>query len=215
MKVKIQMPSSLADIKLSQYQKFIRTTDGKEDVNFINRQLVSIFCHIKDEYIGQIRKADYDEMIEQVSNILSTQSIELQTVIKHNGIDYGFIPKNFEDITVSELADLDNYIKDVQTYDKAMSVLYRPIKSRVKGKYLIEDYDAKGEGLDLTMDVVTGALVFFSILINDLLSCTQNSITEAVQTDKRLQSLVINGGGIKTFTDLVGEVFLNLKTSVN
>jgi hypothetical protein len=215
MKVKIQMPSSLADIKLSQYQKFIRTTDGKEDVNFINRQLVSIFCHIKDEYIGQIRKADYDEMIEQVTNILNTQSAQLQTIIKHNGIDYGFIPKNFEDITVSELADLDNYIKDVQTYDKAMSVLYRPIKTKLKKQYLIEDYEAKGEGLDLTMDVVTGALVFFSTLINDLLNCTQNSITEAVQTDKRLQSLVESGGGIKTFTDLVGEVFLNLKTSVN
>lgn len=215
MKVKVTMPSSLADIKLSQYQKFIRTTDGKEDVNYINRQMVSIFCNIKDEYIGKIKKSDYDEMIEQVTEILNTQSTQLQTIIKHNGIEYGFIPDNFENITVSELADLDTFIKDVQTYDKAMSVLYRPIKSKVKSKYLIEDYEPNSKGLDLTMDVVTGALVFFSSLINDLLNCTQNFILEEVIQDKRLRTLVENGGGIKTFTDSVKETFSSLKMSVN
>lgn len=214
MKVKVTIPSSLKDIKLSQYQKFIRTTEGKEDINYINRQMVSIFCNIKAEYIGKIKKSDYDEMIEQVEKILNTQSNQIQTIIKHNGIEYGFIPDSFENITVSELADLDNFIKDVQTYDKAMNVIYRPIKSKVKNQYLIEDYEPTGKGLDLTMDVVSGALVFFSSLINDLLNCTQNYILEEVQADKRLRNLVENGGGIKTFTDSVKEIFSSLKMSV-
>lgn len=214
MKVKVKVPTSLSDIKLSQYQKFVRTTEGKEDENFINRQMVAIFCNIPDDAIGYIKKSDYDEMVTQVRNVLSMQST-LQTIINFNGVEYGFIPDNFENITVSELADIDSYIKDVRTYDKAMAVLYRPISFKKGKQYLIEDYKGEGQSLDLPMSVVSGALVFFSDLINDLLSCTQNSIMEAVKTDKRLQTLVENGVGINHFTDLLRETFSDLKMSVS
>ena len=113
------------------------------------------------------------------------------------------------------MADIDSYIKDVRTYDKAMAVLYRPISFKKGKQYLIEDYKGEGQSLDLPMSVVSGALVFFSDLINDLLSCTQNSIMEAVKTDKRLQTLVENGVGINHFTDLLRETFSDLKMSVS
>ena len=85
MKVKVKVPTSLSDIKLSQYQKFVRTTEGKEDENFINRQMVAIFCNIPDDAIGYIKKSDYDEMVTQVRNVLSMQST-LQTIINFNGV---------------------------------------------------------------------------------------------------------------------------------
>jgi hypothetical protein len=210
MKLKVTIPTSLADIKLSQYQKFIKTTKDIEDVNFINRQMIAIFCNVPDSAIGKLRKIDYDEMILKVTEVLNSSS-NLQSIIKHEGIEYGFIPNNFEDLTVSELADIDNFIKDVSIYHKAMEVLYRPITQKLKGRYLIEEYEPTGKGLDLTLDIVMGAIVFFYNLMNDLLNCTQNFIAEEVQTNKKLQNLDVNGDGIKTFTDSLEEVFSNLR----
>lgn len=210
MKINVTIPTSLADIKLSQYQKFIKTTKDIEDVNFINRQMITIFCNFPDSAIGKLRKIDYDEMILKVTEVLNSKS-DLISITHYQGKELGFIPSNFEDLTVSELADIDNFIKDVSTYHKAMEVLYRPIKQKLKGRYLIEDYEPTGNGLDLTLDVVMGAIVFFYDLMNDLLNCTQNFIAEEVRTNKKLQNLGVNGDGIKTFTDSLEEVFLNLR----
>jgi hypothetical protein len=210
MKLKVTIPTSLSDIKLSQYQKFIKTTKDSEDANFINRQMIAIFCNVPDSAIGKLRKLDYDEMILKVTEVLNSKS-DLISITHYEGKELGFIPNNFEDLTVSELADIDNFIKDVSTYHKAMEVLYRPIKQKLKGRYLIEDYEPTGKGLDLTLDVVMGAIVFFYDLMNDLLNCTQNFIAEEVRTNKKLQNLGVNGDGIKTFTDSLAEVFLNLR----
>ena len=210
MKLKVTIPTSLADIKLSQYQKFIKTTKDSEDANFINRQMIGIFCNVPDSAIGKLRKLDYDEMILKVTEVLNSKS-DLISITHYEGKELGFIPNNFEDLTVSELADIDNFIKEVSTYHKAMEVLYRPIKQKLKGRYLIEDYEPTGNGLDLTLDIVMGAIVFFYDLMNDLLNCTQNFIAEEVRTNKKLQNLGANGDGIKTFTDSLEEVFLNLR----
>ena len=210
MKLKVTIPTSLSDIKLSQYQKFIKTTKDSEDANFINRQMIAIFCNVPDSAIGKLRKLDYDEMILKVTEVLNSKS-DLISITHYEGKELGFIPNNFEDLTVSELADIDNFIKDVSTYHKAMEVLYRPIKQKLKGRYLIEDYEPTGNGLDLTLDVVMGAIVFFYDLMNDLLNCTQNFIAEEVRTNKKLQNLGVNGNSIKTFTDWLEEVFSNLR----
>lgn len=210
MKINVTIPTSLADIKLSQYQKFVKTTKDIEDVNFINRQMIAIFCNVPDSAIGKLRKIDYDEMILKVTEVLNSKS-DLISITHYDGKELGFIPDNFENISVDELSDIDLFIKDVSTYHKAMEVLYRPITQKLKGRYLIAEYEPTGKGLDLTLDVVMGAIVFFYNLMNDLLNSTQSFIAEEVRTNKKLQSLDASGDGIKTFTDSLEEVFLNLR----
>ena len=209
MKVKISVPSSLKEIKLSQYQKFIKTTKDSEDIDLINRQLVGIFCDIPNDVVGRMSKIKFNQIVNILTETLK-QKPDLVTTFRLNGIKYGFIP-NLEKITVDEQADLETFLEDTKNFNKAMAVLYRPITHEHKGKYNIEEYDGKGQSLDVSLDVVHGATAFFLNLLKDLLNCTQNFIQkEVVKNHKLRKSLAENGVGIKSIMDLQKATYLNL-----
>lgn len=213
MRVKIEVPDSLKDIKLSQYQKFIRTTKDSEDERFIAKQLVGIFCDIPDELVNSLSFTDFDRIKNIITGIINVDGDQkLKRIIEVDGKAYGFIP-DLNDITVGEQADIDSMIGDWKNMHKVMGILYRPIKTHKADKYTIEDYKPGAE-LDLTMDVVQGALQFFFLLLRDLMTCTRSFIEEAAH-DKRLQSLGVNGDGIKAYTDYLAEISSNLTTSLN
>ena len=106
-------------------------------------------------------------------------------------------------------------IGDWQKMDRVMGIVYRPIISKRGNKYLIEDYSDEVEPLDLPMDIVQGAMVFFYNLMNDLLSCTQSYMNQAVTNPKASQILEENGVGIKTFMDSLEVTFSSLKMYLN
>lgn len=213
MKIKVKVPTSLSDIKLSQFQKFLRTTKDSEDERFIARQMVGIFCNLSDDLVDKIRKKDYDVMVSDLTNVLNIDDVKppLQRIITYKGREYGFIP-NLDDILVGEQADIDSMISDWQKMHRVMGVMYRPVKSRKKDKYLIEDYEPNE--LDLPMDVVQGALVFFYNLLNDLLICTQSYINQEVVI-KNSQILERNGVGINQFTESLEATFSHLTRLLN
>lgn len=214
MKVKIKVPTSLSDIKLSQYQKFVRTTKDSEDESFIARQMVGIFCNLPDDVVSIMKVKDFNQTVEDITKVLQMSS-ELITQFTLDGVDYGFIPK-FDDITVDEKADIDLFYKDLQTLDKAMGVMYRPIKYKNRNTYLIEDYKGNKKSLDVTLDVAFGANIFFSTLMTDLLNYTQNYINnQAVHNQKVSQILEENGDGIAAFMNSLEVIFSSLKKSVN
>lgn len=218
MKLKINVPTSLNDIKLSQYQKFIRTTKDSEDEKFIARQMVGIFCDLPDSVIGNIKAKQYDELVSDITKVLQEPATFKQT-FKLDGIEFGFIP-NLDDITVDEKADLDMYYQDLQTLDKAMAVLFRPISTKTKLGYLIEDYDENyqymGKGLDVTLDIAFGANVFFSTLTSDLMNYIQRFTVEQVERNpKAYEILAQNGVGTTAFTNSLQEIFLDLNRLVN
>lgn len=211
MKVKINIPGELSDIKLSQYQQFVKTTKDSEDDKWIRRQYVAVFCKLNDKIVGKIRKKDFDSIVSHVNNLLVKEP-PLQEIIHHNGQKLGFIPK-LEDITLDEQADIETWLQDVDTWDKAMNVLYRPVKGNLKDKYLIEDYEGDGKGLDVSLDVALGAVLFFYNLMNDCLTFIPNYIK-----DNRMQIQPIlekNGIGITTFTHSLKAILDDLKKSVS
>lgn len=209
--LKIKVPSSLSDIKLSQYKEFLKESEGEEDEAKLAFKMVCIFCELPEVIVENISKQSYDGIVSDLNKVFVFDKDKLPLInkVRYNGLEYGFIP-NMDDITVKEQADADGYLKDWQKADMLMGVLYRPIASKRKDKYLIEDYKA-GVSLDFTMDIVFGAYFFLQILYLDLLSCIPNFIKEEVQQDQKLQSLVENGVGIKTFTNSLEEAFLGLK----
>jgi hypothetical protein len=213
MNVKIKVPTSLKDIKLSQYQKFLRTTKDNEDAEFINRQLVGIFCNLTDDLVFSMARKDFVNIVNDLSKVLQ-ETPEVQTKFVYNGIKYGLIP-SMEEMTVGEQADLDTIYSDYQKRDKVMSILYRPIKLESRGSYLIEDYTGKEEPLDLSMDIVMGADVFFCNIVKDCMSITLNYIKGAEIQAKILPILEKSGIGIKTFTQSLEETFLSLKEQLN
>lgn len=211
MKVNITIPTELKDIKLSQFQKFIRTTKDVEDVNFINRQTVAIFCNLSDKQVLSIKANDFDAILQTVTKTLNKKS-ELIPTFKLDGVEYGFIP-NIEDITVGEKGEIDSHINDWQNMDKMMGVCYRPINYKRKDTYLIDDYTGNEKGLDVTLDVAIGCVLFFYNLMNDLASYIPNFIKgQADLNPKVLRALEKNGVGITQFTQSLEEIFLSLKT---
>ena len=212
--VKITIPTKLSEIKLSQYQKFARTTKDSEDDKFIARQIVGIFCDIPDTVVGQIKAKDFESIVTDITNVLSIKP-EFKTKFVLDGVKYGFIP-DLEDITVDEKADLDTYLSDMDKMDKAMGVMYRPITTQTKRGYLIEDYKGEGKSLDVSLDIAFGANVFFSTLMKDLLSFTQNFINDQVEHSPKLsQTLEANGVGTTAFINSLEQTFSSLKTLVN
>ena len=209
MKVSVKVPTSLEAIKLSQHQKFLKTTEGSKDDAWINKQLVSIFCNLSDHVVKNIKKRDYNKIINELSKVVDLEGT-FKPIITHEGKEYGFIP-NLQDITVGEQADLESVINDWQKMGKACAIMYRPIKSKRKDKYLIEDYTGEEPDLDLNMDVVRGALVFFYNLMKDLLNCTQNYMKALVHQPKILQTLEKNGVGINQFTESLNLTISGLK----
>lgn len=213
MKIKITIPTELKDISLSQYQKFVKTTTDSKDFVWINNQTVGIFCNISDEQVRGMSKKDYNSILKSLADILKQDGM-FRSIIKHNGKEYGFIPC-LDEITVGEQADIDSMINDWDKMDKVMAILYRPITIKRKGKYLIEEYTGNEKPLDVNMEVVNGALVFFYNLFQDLLIYTQSCIQEAAHRPEVLQILEKNGIGIKIFIQSQKEIFSSLIMSLN
>ena len=214
MKVNLRIPTTLNDIKLSKYQRFVEETKDIEDNDVINRKTISIFCDIDESLVGKMKKSDYDNTINIIAKALEEKPEFVQR-FKMNGIDYGFIPK-LDDITLDEQADIDSLLKDVKTFNKAAAVMYRPITVKKRDTYLIEEYKGDGNSLDVPLNVILGAIDFFLNLRNDLLNYTLNYIgKEAVKDKKIYQTLQLNGVGIKTITDLRKGISLNSMMSVS
>ena len=181
MKVKISIPTSLSEIKLSQYQKFVKIASENEEGTFLNQKMVQIFCNVDLYVVAKMKQQDLNYAVTKISDLFK-KIPELVTIFKLNGTEFGFIP-NLNDMSSGEYMDLDGYITDWEDSHKSMAVLYRPIKQKLGNKYLIEDYEGSDkfaeQMLDAPMDVVLSSKVFFWTLGRELLKSTMDFLEES------------------------------------
>jgi hypothetical protein len=218
MELKIKIPTSISDIKLSDYQRFFKIERDNEDKIFVAQKMVQIFCNVPLLAVTNMRRSDFVSISTQLIKVLSeinnarenrTKLIERFT---YEGVEYGFIP-NLDNMSWGEYIDLEEGLKDVQTYHNAMAILYRPITLSRKSSYLIAEYvPNKGDIMkDITMDIVCGALVFFYRLGMELLSVTPKYLEGVITRNPKIaQALEKNGVGISTYTALLAEACLKL-----
>jgi len=182
MKLEITIPTSLSEIKLSQYLKFLAIAEQNEESDFLHHKMIQIFCNVELKYIDQFKRTQLIEIVNSINSLFENVP-EFKNRFELNGVEYGFIP-NLEDITQGEYIDLDNYLPVNSDMNKAMAVMFRPIKQRFKDKYIIEDYAGSTlyaeKMLDAPLDVVLGARVFFYHLGNELLKSTLTYLEEKV-----------------------------------
>ena len=201
MKVDLQVPTSLNDIPLYQYQKFIKTFENADDITeeYAGIKMLEIFCGLKIDEALEVKISDVNKITDKINKALSEKPL-LVTRFKIGNTEFGFVPQ-LDDLTFGEFVDIENNIGDWETMHKAMSVLYRPITDRIKGKYQIEKY--RGDSwhdamLNMPSSVAISAINFFFHLENDLLKATL-AYSEA-QTQELLQDeptiSINNGGGI-------------------
>lgn len=205
MKVKLNVPTSLSEITLDQYVRFLEIDMDEQTPNGeVLKNIIEIFCGIDLKDVATFK---YQEMT-QIANDIQKLFDEKQTVIptfKMNNIEYGLIP-DLDEMSLGEYIDLDNTFHDWATMDKAMSILYRKIKYKKGHKYLIEDYSGD-ENIELMknapLDVVLGVKVFFYNIANELLNHIPNYLNQSVDemSDQQRKTLEQSGVGIRAFTD--------------
>ena len=161
MKAEINIPNSLAEITLKQYQKFLKIQENNDDVYFLQCKMIEIFCNLDAVSVRLLKVSDANRIMDILNDMLNSQPGLIRT-FKLGGIEYGLIP-DFDDMSLGEYIDLDTYMGDWENMQIAMNVLYRPIKERLGEKYIIKDYDVntKEKLNEIPVDVVLGAVFFF------------------------------------------------------
>ena len=171
-KKKITVPSSMDEITLRRYQRFVKETIDTENISeeFIASRICDIFLDIETTEVMRMTMGTMLKVSTKIAEVLN-QKPELIPIFKMGDTEFGFIPK-LEDMTFGEYVDLDSFVSDWSTMHKAMAVLFRPIETRYKDKYKIQEYkgDLFHEAMkDMPLSVAMGSLLFFYRLETDLL----------------------------------------------
>ena len=217
MKLNITIPENLSEIKLWQYQKFLKIQTHNDDPQFLITKMIEIFCNIKSSEVLKLRVSDSNMIIESLQNMLE-QKPKLVERFKMDDVEFGFIP-DLDDMTLGEYIDLDTNIGDWENIHKAMAVLYRPIKSSFRDKYSIVDYDVElHKQIDhMPMDAVLGSVGFFYHLGIEL----SQVMTNYLEADRVMQhshpdnNSVQSGDGIKACTDSLRVMLQNYNILLN
>lgn len=214
MKIELTIPTTLNDIKLAQYQKFLSIAKDNEESEFLQQKMVQLFCGIDLKDVASIRYKDVAEITANINNLFTKENQLIQR-FKMGGVEFGFIP-NLDEMSTGEYMDLDTYITDWDTMHNAMAVLYRPITNKLGNKYQIEEYKGSVTYADVMrhapLDVVLGAMVFFYNLGNDLLKSTINYLenNQEVQNILNKHNLENVGDGMQVSMLLLKETLEDL-----
>jgi hypothetical protein len=217
MNIEINVPSSLSEITLGQYQKFLKIAENNQEGNFLDAKMIEIFCGIPLSDSYKLKMSSVTAILDILNEMLSQTPKHVER-FKMNGVEYGFIP-DLDEMSLGEYIDLDNNASDWEKMHVAMNVLYRPIKTSKVGKYNIEEYDVKFPEVmkDMPLDAAIGSLFFFYNLGMELANHTiAYSVTpaemEAIQGQLTSQQ---NGDGINQFMGSLTEMLQGLKISLN
>jgi hypothetical protein len=219
MKLEINVPSSINEIPLVNYQKFLKLQQSSNDEEFIAQKMIEIFCGIQLKEVVKMKLVSVNELILHFTNIFAEKP-KFKPTFKIGEVEFGFIT-DLENISFGEYVDLDNYLAKWDDFHKAMAVMYRPIKIRNKDKYEIAEYTGATEYAELMkfapMDVAISASVFFWTLGSELLNATLNYLeTQLATLTKNEQATLArelnsgkSGGGIQASMDLLRETLQN------
>jgi hypothetical protein len=216
MKVKLNIPDSLNELTLGQYQRYIKAIENTEDRKVQDIKMIEIFCETTSAVAMNMKLADIDSIVKHLIDILNTKQ-DLVQKFTLDGVEFGFIP-NMSDMTYGEYYDLDEFIHDWENMHMAMNVLYRPIKSHYGEKYSIDKYNINSyeKMKEMPLDAVFGAHVFFYSLGKELSETILNYLEKEQEENllKYLNSLP-NGDGLVHSTHSLREMLQSLKISLN
>jgi hypothetical protein len=191
MKTEIVIPTSLSEIPLKSYQEFMKVVEKSNDDEFIGQKTIEIFCGLKMKDVVKVKWSDVKSLTLHLNEIFKAKP-KFQATFKIQDTEFGFIP-NLEDMTFGEYIDLESNISNVETFHKAMAVMYRPITKKVKDRYEIFEYKGTDEFSDVmkyaSLDVVLGATVFFSTLGSDLVQHTLTSLEKEIKKNPKIMTL--------------------------
>ena len=220
--IELQVPQTLNDITLEQYQRYMKVMDAHKDaeetdelLNFLNMKLVEIFCNISLAEVDKISVRGYNKILD-ILNKAFAEKPKLVRRFNLIDVDMGFIPK-LDDISLGEYIDIESNISNWQKMHVVMSVMYRPVNFKLGDKYTIAPYEAKKEVQqimkNMPMDVVFSSMVFFYDLGKLLLQAIPKYMEKNL-SKKDMQQLEAHlqksGDGINQYMHSLKEMSLDL-----
>lgn len=207
MKLTLNIPTSLKEITLIQYQQWLKVAEGKEMSLFLQQKMIEIFCKVTLKDVLNIKATDIDEITNSIGSLFNDKTTFVDR-FKLNNKEFGFI-YDLDKITLGAFADVDE-LTEWNLMHKAMGVLYRPIVFTKKEKYLIEDYESstKYDMRNMRLDIVFGALVFFWNLNKESTTLILKFLAShpAAEYQQELKALQKNMDGFNQFMDSVWEM---------
>ena len=217
MKIEINVPTSLSEVTLGQYQKFLKIAEDNPEGNFLNAKMIEIFCGIPLSDSYKLKMSSVTAIIDILNELLS-QTPKRVEQFTMNGVEYGFIP-DLDEMSLGEYVDLDGSASDWNNMHIAMNVLYRKIKIKKSGKYNIVDYNVENpeKMKDMPLDAAIGSLFFFYNLGMELSKHTILYSNNQAEMEAYQEQLIseTNGVGINQFMDSLTEILQDLKISLN
>lgn len=174
--ITVNMPVSLADITLNQFQK-ISMLSKETDEEIKARAYCSIVYSIPGETVKRTPKVVLSQLVKAVDEVMQ-QTPEFVNRFTLHGTDYGFIP-DLDRMTAGEWVDMETVGFDPENLHKLMAIFYRPVIETKGEKYLINPYtgDEDSEAMkDTPANIIIGALLFFSRIANDCIISIPNLI---------------------------------------
>lgn len=215
--MKIILPENISDIKLATFQRYHELTTRTDLSEYqFNKRKIEIFTGLKQSDIRKIKRSDYEEISQQIDKALN-ETVDFKPTFFIKDVEFGFIP-NLDDISAGEYIDLSKYGVDVATMHNLMAVLFRPITKKDSfDNYEIIEYEGTKQYADIMkhmpMNIVSGALVFFSSLASELTSYTQRYMEVEQMKANRQANTLKNGDGSQPLTNWLRARFGKWKLS--
>ena len=230
MNLEITVPESWDEIKLSQYIAYLKALKPFEGVEGFEKikieKAMSHFCNISSETITKLPMENYNGIASWINDLFDQgQALPLVKNFVIGDTKYGFMP-SMDAMTYGEYLDLNTYSKEMwKDIATIMAILYRPIIKEDKDGYEIQPYNGADENIvdlfnhALTMDIVWGAIGFFTLLQTDLLKgMMAYSIKklESLKTNSQvLETLITNGEDISVLQSSQETISQGLKQLQN
>jgi hypothetical protein len=183
----IRIPIDYAGVTLKQYVAYKTAQDDIERV-----MAVTGFSH---KQVRELKMETIRFIVTQMDEVLlverASRIIDGKRWIRIEGREYGLIT-DLEQIQFSEFVDahaLSNAAftgeqPDLTNLIDLFCVLWRPITERVRDQYRVIKYDSdkiqayRKDIEQMPMDIVSGTLLFFSIISSELLTASQAYLTQ-------------------------------------
>ena len=220
MNIQLQLPKDINSINLRDFQKFQKIVADNPEVNndFLEIKMLQIFAGLTYKEVQLLPVGTFDDVMRYMTVLFESKTplIRRFTMTGTDGVDveFGFIP-NLDKMTMGEYIDLNNYLEDADSLNKAMAVLYRPIHSSYKDKanYRISSYEGTEFFSELMKDmplgIALGAKVFFYRLGMKLSRLIMNSFQRQLESqegklsEEEKSRLIKSIDGIKSSTLLL------------
>jgi hypothetical protein len=220
MNIQLQLPKDINSVNLRDFQKFQKVVADNPEVNndFLEIKMLQIFAGLTYKEVQLLPVGTFDDVMRYMTILFESKTplIRRFTMTGTDGVDveFGFIP-NLDKMTMGEYIDLNNYLEDADSLNKAMAVLYRPIHPSYKNKtnYRISSYEGTEFFSELMKDmplgIALGAKVFFYRLGMKLSRLIMNSFQRQLESqedklsEEEKSRLIKSIDGIKSSTLLL------------